>query len=98
MDLIIQSREGWNEKFKISFTHLATRRRQGNGKKFNRVSITENPFLTMDDEPSRKNDGMSMENRLVQKDKYSSLEDMAMQETVFATADDLDVYKDTLIL
>ena len=51
----------------------------------------------MDDEPSRKNDGMSMENRLVQKDKYSSLEDMAMQETVFATADDLDVYKDTLI-
>ena len=52
----------------------------------------------MDDEPSRKNDGMSMENRLDQKDKYSSSEDMAMQETVFATADDLNVYKNTLII
>jgi hypothetical protein len=39
-----------------------------------------------------------MENHLVQKDKYSSSEDMAMQETVFATADDLNVYKNTLIL
>ena len=37
----------------------------------------------MDDEPPRKNDGMTMENRFVQKDKYSSSEDVAMQETVY---------------
>ena len=61
-----------------------------------RVSITENPFHSSEKESLRRKEGINRrEKRLVQEDNFSSDD---IQETVFATADDVNVYKNTLIL